>query len=163
MTHEHEHQILENISVIKDTVVTPHSPVAAIIREDICHTRTLQQVIAPKWPQCDPVHDRVTWEEAQHILTEDIKWRVKPCRYQDEMQEYAKQIGWHTAGVKLSDIYSVWSATSTVQMMSEHTRDPKEISKYLSLGQKARFWYGHRPKHDKEDASRDAELGIMIE
>ena len=35
VTHEHEHQILEDIKVIKDTVVTPHCPVAATIREDI--------------------------------------------------------------------------------------------------------------------------------
>ena len=35
VTHEHEHQILDDIEVIKDTVVTPHCPVAATIREDI--------------------------------------------------------------------------------------------------------------------------------
>ena len=63
----------------------------------------------------------------------------------------------------MSDIYSVWSATNTVQMMSEHTRDPKEMKRYLGLGQKARFWYGHRPKNDKEEACRDADLGILIE
>ena len=33
----------------------------------------------------------------------------------------------------------------------------------MGLGQKARFWYGHRPKNYKEDAYRDTDLGIMIE
>ena len=102
--------------------------------------------------------------KAQHILREEIKWQITPCRYQDEVQEYyAKQIGWHTAGMQMSDIYSVWSATNIVHMMSEHTRDPKEMQKYLGLGQKARFWYGQRPKNDKEESYRDADLGVMIE
>ena len=80
VTHADEHHTLENVTIIKDTVVTPHSPVAATIREDIYLSRTLQQVVGQKWPQCDPVHDRVSWEEAQHIIREDVKWRVTPCR-----------------------------------------------------------------------------------
>ena len=48
-------------------------------------------------------------------------------------------------------------------MMSAHTRDIKEISKDLGLGQKARFWSGHGPKHDTEDAYKDADLGVIIE
>ena len=80
------------------------------------------------------------------------------------MQEYyAQKLGWHTVGMQMSDVYTVWSATNTVQMMSEHIRDTTEMKKYLGLGQNARFWYGHRPKHDKEDAYRDANLGILIE
>ena len=64
--------------------------------------------------------------------------------------------------MQMSDVYSIWSATNTVQMMSEHTRDVAEIKKHLGLGQKARFWYGHLPKHEKEDAYRDMHLGILI-
>ena len=80
------------------------------------------------------------------------------------MQEYyVKNLGWQTAGMQMADVYNIWSATNTVQMISEHTRDISEIKKYLSLGQKARFWYGHRPKNDKEAAYRDAHLGVMIE
>ena len=90
--------------------------------------------------------------------------KINPYRFQDEMQEYyVKNLGWQTAGMQMADAYNIWSATNTVQMMSEHTRDVSEIKKYLSLGQKARFWYGHRPKNDKEAAYRDAHLGIMIE
>ena len=48
-------------------------------------------------------------------------------------------------------------------MISEHTRDIAEIKKYLGLGQKARFESGRRPKNDKEDAYKDADLGILIE
>ena len=88
VTHENERTIIGDISVIKDTVVTPHSPVAATINESIYATRTLQQVVAPKWPQGDPVHEKVTWEEAQRILAEDIKWEINPFRFLDEMQEY---------------------------------------------------------------------------
>ena len=143
VTHANEHHILKDIEIIKDTVVSPHSPVAATIRADIYQTRTLQQVVAPKLPQCDPVHERVSWEEAQTSLRDEIKWKVQPCRYQDDMQEnYVKQIGSHTAGMQMSDIYSVWSATNTVQMMSEHTRDPKEIKKYLGLGRRPDFGMG---------------------
>ena len=87
VTHANEHPILADVTVIKDTVVTPHSPVAATIREDIYQTRTLQQAVAPTWPQCDPVHEKVSWEEAQHIFRDEIKWQIPPCRYQDEMQE----------------------------------------------------------------------------
>ena len=106
VTHETEHQTLTNISVLKDTVVRPHSPVVATIDETIYHTRTLQQAVAPKLPQCDPVHQRVSWEEAQHILQEEIKWTVPPVRYQDSAQDcYVKQLGWHTAGMQMSDIY----------------------------------------------------------
>ena len=84
VTHANEHHILADVTVIKDTVVAPHSPVAATIRDDIYQTRTLQQVVAPRWPQCDPVHEKVSWEEAQHILRDEIKWKIPPCRYQDE-------------------------------------------------------------------------------
>ena len=138
VTHEYENQILDDIKVINDTVVTPHSPVAATIREDIYMTKELQQVTAPKWPQCEPIHEKISWEEAQRILQDDIKWKMPPCRYQDEIQEcYVKHLGWHTAGMQIADIYSLWSATNTIQMMSSYTRDVKEMSKFLGLGQKA--------------------------
>ena len=51
VTHANEHHILADVKVLKDTVVTPHSPVAATIREDPYQTRTLQQMVAPNWPQ----------------------------------------------------------------------------------------------------------------
>ena len=35
--------------------------------------------------------------------------------------------------------------------------------KYLGLGQEATFMYGHRPKNDKEETYRDADLGVLIE
>ena len=148
MTHESEHQILEDVGVLEDTVVTPHSPVTAIIREDIYQTKTLQQVIAPKWPQCDPVHEPLSWDESLNLLRDDLKWKVHPKRYQDKMQEQdAQMIGVHTPGMQMSDVYSLWSATNTIQMLSAHTRDKQEIKKYLSLGQKARYWYA--PKGEK--------------
>ena len=87
-------------------MVTPHSPVAATIQEDKYQTRTQQQVAVPKWPQCEPVHEEISWEEAQKILRDDIKWKIPPCRYQDDMQEYyVKHLGWHTAGMPIADIY----------------------------------------------------------
>ena len=164
VTHENEHQILEDISVIQDTVVTPHSPVAATIREDIYLTKALQQVTAPKWPQCDPVHEPLSWEESLNMLREDLRGKVHPKRYQDKMQEqYAQKIGVHTPGMQMSDVYSLWSATTTVQMLSAYTRDKQEIKKYLSLGQKARYWYAPREKKEKEDSHVDSDLGILIE
>ena len=63
----------------------------------------------------------------------------------------------------MADTYSLWSATNIVQIMSAHTSDTKEMTKYLGFGQKAHFWYGHRPKHDKEDTYRDTDLGVMNE
>ena len=65
--------------------------------------------------------------------------------------------------MQMSDVYSLWSGTNTVQMMSVHTKDTKEMAKYQSLGQKARFMYGHRPKHDKEDTYGDTEFRVLIE
>ena len=35
VTHENEHNIVQDVNVIKDTVVSPHSPVAATISENI--------------------------------------------------------------------------------------------------------------------------------
>ena len=87
VTHADEHEILADIKVLKDTVVTPHSPVAATIKEDIYQTRTLQQVVAPNWPECDPVHEKISWEEAQKIWQDDLKWQIPHCRYQDSTQE----------------------------------------------------------------------------
>ena len=99
ITHENEHNIIENVSILKDTVVTPHSPVTATIREDIYQTRTLQQVIAPKWPACEPVHEPLSWDESLTFLRSELKWQVHPKRYQDKMQEqYAQKIGLHTPG-----------------------------------------------------------------
>ena len=77
-------------------------------------------------------------------------------------EQHAQKIGLHTPGMQMSDVYSLWSATNTVQMMSAHTKDPKEIKKYLSLGQKARFWYGPRVKREKEDAYADSDIGVII-
>ena len=48
VTHAYEHHIMDNVRVLKDTVVTPHSPVAATTREDIYLTKAIQQVTAPK-------------------------------------------------------------------------------------------------------------------
>ena len=81
------------------------------------------------------------------MLREDLKWQVHPKRYQDKMHEqYAQSMGVHTPGMQMSDVYSTWSATTTVQLLSAHTRDKQEIKKYLGVGQKARFWYAPRPK-----------------
>ena len=65
--------------------------------------------------------------------------------------------------MQMSHVYSLWSATDTVQMISVHTKDTKEMAKNLSLGQMSRFMYGHRPKHEKEETYRDTDLGILIE
>ena len=43
--------------------------------------------------------------------------------------------------MQLSDVYSLWSATNIVQMVSAHTKDPKELKGFLKLGQKAHFNY----------------------
>ena len=98
------------------------------------------------------------------MLREDLQWKVHPKRYQDKLQEqYAQKIGVHTLGMQMSDVYSLWSATTTVQMLSAYTRDKQEIKKYLSLGQKARYWYAPRDKKEKEDSYIDSDLGILIE
>ena len=78
-------------------------------------------------------------------------------------EQYAQKIGVHTPGMQISDVYSLWSATNTVQRLSGHTRDKQEVKKYLSLGQKARYWYAPRGKKENEDSYGDADLGIMIE
>ena len=78
VTHEHEHNILEDIKMIKDTVVTPHSPVAATIKEDIYMSKALQQVVAPKWPQGDPVHEQLSLEQSLNFRREDLDWKIHP-------------------------------------------------------------------------------------
>ena len=64
----------------------------------------------------------------------------------------------HTA-----DVYSIWSATTVVQLLSVHTRDAEAYAKYLNIGQKARYIHGKRPKNDEEETYRDADLGILNE
>ena len=78
-------------------------------------------------------------------------------------EQYAQHIGVHTAGMQMSDAYSIWSATTTIQLLSVHTRDIKEYRKYLGTGQKARFWYAPRPKKEKEDTYVDSDLGVLTE
>ena len=78
-------------------------------------------------------------------------------------EQYAQHLGIQTPGMQIADVYSVWSATETVQLLSRHTRDTKEIAKYMSTGQKARFWYAPRPKKEKEDSYVDSDLGVLIE
>ena len=91
-------------------------------------SEALQQVTDPKWPQGEPVHEMLSWEESLNMLREDLKWKVHPKRYQDKMQEqYAQNLGVHTPGMQMSDVYSTWSATTTVQLLPAHTRDKKEI------------------------------------
>ena len=164
VTHEHEHDILEDIEVIKDRVVTPHSPVAATIREDIHMSKALQQVVAPKWPQGDPVHEQLSWEQSLNFLREDLEWKIHPERYQDQLQEqYAHHLGIRIPGNQMADAYSIWSATTAIQLLSVHTRDTKEYRKYLGDGHKARFWYAPRPKKEKEETYVDSDLGVLTE
>ena len=104
VTHENEHQILADIKVIKDTVVTPHSPVAATINEALYTTKTLQQVAVPKWPEGEPAHERRSWEEAQEVMQE-LKWSIPHTRCQDAEKEcYVKHLDWHTAGMHMADV-----------------------------------------------------------
>ena len=100
----------------------------------------------------------------------NMKWSIPHTRYQDAEQEhYVKNLGWHTAGMQTADIYiyiciySIWSATAVKKLLSVHTRNQKEYTKDLPMGQKAKFMYGRRPKHEKEDTYRDTDLGILIE
>ena len=91
-------------------------------------TKALQQVTVPKWPQSEPVHETLSWEESLTMLREELNWKVHPKRYQDKMQEqYAQNMGVHTPGMQMSDVYSMWSATTTVKLLSAHTRDTQEI------------------------------------
>ena len=60
-------------------------------------TKALQQVTVPKWPQGEPVHEMLSWEESLTMLRVELNWKVHPKRYQDKMQEqYAQNMGVHT-------------------------------------------------------------------
>ena len=65
--------------------------------------------------------------------------------------------------MQLADANSFWSATSVVQVFSEHTGDSVEYKEYLGIGQKAQFIYANRQELDKEREYMDTNLGILIE
>ena len=78
---------------------------AATINEALYTTKTLRQVMVPQWPQGEPAHEKISWEEAQEVLHE-LEWNIPHTRYQDAEQEcYVKHVGWHTAGLQMVDIY----------------------------------------------------------
>ena len=146
VTHECEHEILDDIKLIQDNVITPHSPVAAVINEAMYRTQVLQQSAAPKRPQGEKVPEAFTWEEAQQVLL-DMKRKIPETRYQDAEQEYhVQQLGWHTAGMQMADLYSMSYATTVIQLMSVHTRDTKEYAKHFKIGQRARYLWEKTPQ-----------------
>ena len=126
VTHEDEHCLVQDINIIKDAVVSPQSPLEGDINAELFRTRVKQQKVAPQLLQAEKVHENYTWTEAQDNLL-SMGWKTPGARYQDKHQEYyAQHIGWQTAGMHMADIYSMWSATNFIQMMSAHTRGPAE-------------------------------------
>ena len=84
--------------------------------------------------------------------------------FADARQEYYSiGIGTQNQSIRLADRYSTWSAIAAVQHLSQHTKDPKELKDYLSVGQKAHFYYQPRRRKDKEDIYIVKALGTMVE
>ena len=50
-----------------------------------------------------------------------------------------------------------------MQHLSQHTKDPKELKSYLTIGQKAQFYYRPRRPKEKESIYTDKVLGIAVE
>ena len=64
---------------------------------------------------------------------------------------YLNQLGIRHESIELGDMYCKWSATMTVQEISQHFGNPTDIKKYLGQGEPLAFKYMSRPRRNPSE------------
>ena len=76
---------------------------------------------------------------------------------------YLSQLGIRNESIEFGDMYCQWSATLTVQEMSQHFTEHADIKKCLGQGEPLAFKYMPRPKRKPSENIRSKHLGFLTE
>ena len=91
-------------------------------------------------------------------------WKVLKFSTMNPMQDlYLNQLGIRNESIELGDMYCQWSATLTVQEISQHFEEKADIKKYLGQGEPLAYKYMPRPKSKPPDNIRSKFLGYLTE
>ena len=132
---------VEQCVKIKQSTIRPHDPIQIRVNRRPHLTEVLRPVAAKKWPEAEAVFPKPTWEEATNKLTE-MGWKVPKFSTINPMQDlYLSNLGIREESIDLGDMYCQWSATLTVQEISQPFDNQKEIKKYLGHGEPTAFKY----------------------
>ena len=133
---------------ITQTRIRPHDPVAIRVDRRPHLTKVLAPVAAKKWPEGEPAYKRPTWTEARAKL-KSWGWTHPKFSIINPTQELClNEIGFRTEAVDLGNKYCEWSAAVTVQNITPHYKDDKDIKSHLGMGQPLAASYQDRPKID---------------
>ena len=133
---------------IVQTRIRPHDPVRILVNQRPHLTRVLAPVEAKKWPLkiVGPWFPRPSWEAAKAKLVE-WGWKYPKLSTMNPAQElYINEIGVRQEAVEFGNKYCEWSAAVTVQEISPHFRNDKDIKSHLGMGQPLAYAYLRRPK-----------------
>ena len=76
---------------------------------------------------------------------------------------YLNEIGVRTEAVDLGNKYCEWSAAVTVQNITPHYKDDKDIKSHLGMGQPLAFSYQGRPTRTPQEYPRNKVVGFLTE
>ena len=151
---------VEECNKIKQTVVRPRGPVQIQVNKRPHSTQVLGPVAARKWPEAEPIHPKPTWEEAANKL-ENIGWKVPKLSTMNPMQDlYLNQLRIREESIELGDMFCQWSATLTMQEMSQNFTEQADIKKYLRQREPHAFKYMPRPNRKPSENIRSKNLGF---
>ena len=121
---------------ITQTRIRPHDPVKITVDRRPRLTKVLAPVQARKWPikvDVGPLFPKPTWEEAQAKLDE-WGWKYPKFSTMNPTQElYLQEIGVMRTAVELGNKYCEWAATVTVQNITPHYSQDKDIKSHLGM------------------------------
>ena len=140
--------------MIRGTGIKPHYPVSIRINRRPHLTKVLEPIKAKPWPEAEPAFPRPSWDQAKDKL-HTLGWKVPRFSTMNPMQEYyLEQLEVKPGAIEFGDKYCIWSATLTVQDITQHYQEDKMIKEHIGLGQPLVFTYMSRLKRKPKDNNR---------
>ena len=148
---------------ITQTRIRPHDPVAIKVDRRPHLTKVLAPKVAKKRPEGEPAYQGPTWTEARANL-KPWGWTHPKFSIMNPAQElYLYEMRVMIEAVDLGNKYCEWSAAVTVQNITPHYKDEKDIKSHLGMGQPLAFSYQGRPKRTPQEYPRNKVVGLLTE
>ena len=160
---DNEPNMSSDCKMIRGSTIRPHYPVEVKVDRRPHPTRVSEPIVAKKWPEGAPEFPKPSWPQAKTKL-EGLGWKYTTFSTMNPMQAYyIDQLDATDQASVLGDQYCEWSATLTVQNISQHFQEDREIKKYIGLGQPMEYSYSQRPKRKPKENIRIKTIGFLTD
>ena len=94
----------------------------------------------------------------------NLGWKDPRFSNMNPIQElYLDELGIGQNARELGNKYCAWSAKLTVQNISQHCKEAKEIRSHMGMGQPLSHTYQARPEREPKENIRNKTIGFLTE